>query len=610
MLQGRHVRTTMMVVASLLVAACSTGQSNSSESAPSTTGSPAPATTGETTEAAPDPTAASTGPERDETDEATDEVTGESSEQTQDLAWTACADVLGLECATLSVPLDHAARGSETIDLALARQPAGDPDARIGSLVFNPGGPGGSGIGFLEFARFSIPPDVADRFDIVSFDPRGVGASSAVDCDLVLDDGVTLVADDDRAGWDALVTSSQEQLATCTAQPGGLAPYIGTNNAARDLDLIRAALGDEQLTYVGFSYGTRLGATYAELFPDRVRALVLDGAVKPTTDFSELAPGQVAGFDRAFENFAAACDADPDCVLAALGPVADVTARVRADIAGAGSFPTADPDRVLTPGELDLGIVSALYSKDAWPFLAEALQLADTADDGSLFQVLTDSYFGREPDGTYANQQEANGLINCADDGARPDTDTVWKDADTVADASTYFAPVLRASTGCLGIDPAVDPLVIGPATGSAPILVIGTTGDPATPYEWAVEMAEALDSGVLYTVEGEGHTAYLSIECVTGVVDAYLIDLTVPDDGASCADDVGDDYFLPAGESDIDRIIAFFDCLVDQGLPIDPVTTADILADPSGERLFGDLDLADPDVGVALAACQALLPS
>ena len=599
----------------LLAAACSTGGGQSSgTTGPTATGASttAPATTDATDESGTDEDSAEepTTGTSDETSEATGDATAETTDEAavSGLSWTECADILGLECATLAVPLDHAALDGETIGLALARQPATDPDARIGSLVFNPGGPGGSGIDFLEFARFSIPPEVADRFDLVSFDPRGVGASAAVDCELELDDGVALVGDDDREAWDALLARSLAQLATCTAEPTGLAPYVGTNSAARDLDLIRAALGDAQLTYVGFSYGTRLGATYAELFPDRVRALVLDGAVKPTTDFSELAPGQGAGFDQAFENFASACDADADCRLQELGPTLDVVDRVRRDIAAAGSFATADPDRVLTPGELDLGIISALYSKDAWPYLAEAIELADDGD-GSLFQVLADSYFGRELDGTYANQQEANGLVNCADDDARPDPDQVWADADAVADGSTYFGAALRASTGCLGIDAAVDPLVIGPATGAAPILVIGTTGDPATPYGWAVEMAESLDSGVLYTVEGEGHTAYLSIECVTGVVDAYLIDLDVPAPGGSCADDVGDDYFLPAGESDIDRVVAFFDCLVDEGLPIEPVTTADVLADPTGERLFGDLDLTDPTVGVAIGACQSLLP-
>ena len=298
-----------------------------------------------------------------------------------------------------------------------------------------------------------------------------------LECDLMLDDNVPLVADDDRAAWDELLASNLVEQETCTAEPAELDQYVGTNNAARDLDLIRAALVDEQLSYVGFSYGTRLGATYAELYPERVRALVLDGAVKPTTDLAQLAAEQSGGFDAAFESFAAACDADADCLLQELGPTLDVVAGIRAEIAEAGSFPTDDPDRVLTPGELELGIIAALYSKEAWPFLAQAIYLADTTADGSLFQVLADGQLGRRLDGTYSNQTEANGFINCADDPSRPDADTTWGQTDALADVSRHFGDSVRAGTGCLGIDDAVDPLLLGPATGAAPILVIGTTG-------------------------------------------------------------------------------------------------------------------------------------
>ena len=338
---------------------------------------------------------------------------------------------------------------------------------------------------------------------------------------------------------------------------------------------------------------------------------MLDGAVKPTTDLAQLGADQGAGFDNAFENFAAACDADADCLLQELG--ADAR-RGRRDpeprSPETGSFGTDDPDRVLTPGELDLGIISALYSKDAWPFLAQAIYLADTGADGTLFQVLADNYLGRQLDGSYTNQTEANGFINCADDAARPDVETTWQDADAVADGSRHFGDALRASTGCLGIDDAVDPLVLGPATGAAPILVIGTTGDPATPYEWSVEMAESLDSGVLYSVDAEGHTAYTSIDCVADVVNTYLIDLEMPAEGGMCADDVDTDFFVPAGESDVDRIVAFFDCLIEQGLPLEPVSVAAVLADPTGEQLLGDLDFGDPDVVAAIGECQSLLPT
>lgn len=520
-----------------------------------------------------------------------------------------CADRAAFECATIQVPLDHADPDGATIPIALMRQPARTDD-RIGSVVFNPGGPGGSGLDFLELAVFGVPGEVADRFDLVSFDPRGVGASASVRCDLVRDDGVLLIADDDREAWDAALADQLDQIETCTTTPDGIGEYLGTNSAARDLDLIRDALGDELLTYVGFSYGTRLGATYAELFPDRIRALVLDGGVAPTTDFAALAADQGVGFDAALVAFAEACDTDADCLLQELGPTLDVVAGVRSEIREVGSFETDEPDRLLTPGELDLGIISALYSQAAWPFLAQAIYLADTVADGTLFQVLADLYLGRQPDGSYTNQVEAGAFVNCADDAARPPVDVVWEQTDVVADGSVYFGEALRGSFGCLGLPDPIDPLVLGPATGAPPILVIGTTGDPATPYEWSVQLAEFLDSAVLYTVEGEGHTAYTSIECVTDVVNAYLIDLVMPADGDSCVDDTDpDSVFVPAGESEVELVVAFFACLADNGADVPVVSVADVLRDPTGGTLLDGVDFGSPATIAAFGACQSLLP-
>jgi hypothetical protein len=339
--------------------------------------------------------------------------------------------------------------------------------------------------------------------------------------------------------------------------------------------------------------------------------LVLDGAVAPTTDFASLAADQGAGFDAAFVAFADACDADADCLLQELGPTLDVVAGVRAEIAEVGSFETDEPGRLLTPGELDLGIISALYSQAAWPYLAQAIYLADTQADGTLFQVLADLYLGRQIDGTYTNQVEAGSFINCADDADRPDVDAVWSAADAIAVGSEYFGDILRASFGCVGTPDPIDPLLLGPAEGAPPILVIGTTGDPATPYEWSVQLAEFLDSAVLYTVEGEGHTAYTSIACVTEVVNDYLIDLVVPGDGGSCVDDSDPDgVFLPVGESDVELVVTFFECLADNGADVPALSIADVLRDPSGETLLGGIDFGDPATIAAVGACQSLLPA
>ena len=529
------------------------------------------------------------------------------------LDWGGCDDVgpdvgVDLECATLAVPRDYDEPDGDTIDIALARVPATDPDERIGSLVFNPGGPGASGIEFLKSAALLVPEDVAARFDLVGFDPRGVGASTAVDCDIEIDDNIALLDEGDDEGWTALVDEAKSLPDNCPAATLDLAPLVGTNNAARDLDEIRAALGDDQLSYVGFSYGTRLGATYAELFPDKVRALVLDGGVKPTDDAAELDREQGAGFDKAFENFAEACEADDDCVLNEVGPVIDTYETLVADIAEAGSYTTDDSDRVLTPGELQLGVVSALYSKDAWPFLAEALRDAATDQNGTLLQVLGDSLVGREPDGSYNNEQEANQFINCADDPHRPDEATVREQADESAAGSKYFAEFLRASTGCIGTPDPIDPLVFGPADGAAPILVIGNSGDPATPYDWSVALADSLSSAVLFTVEAEGHTAFLTVECVEPVVTEYLIDLELPDAGDSCSDNATADFFPPAGESDAELIVALFDCLRENGADVPELTTADVLADPTGETIFGELDPTDPAFTAAALQCQDII--
>jgi pimeloyl-ACP methyl ester carboxylesterase len=547
-------------------------------------------------------------------DETAEEQTDDARGRAGTLAWSPCEDAgnaaVSLECATLQVPLDYSDPDGKQIDIAVARSAATGPAAdRVGSLVFNPGGPGASGIDLLGFIPLTMSPEILQRFDLVSFDPRGVGASTALTCDNDLDDEVTLLADGDDAGWQELVDDTATQLDTCTADTIALAPYVGTNNAARDVDLLREALGDEGLSYVGYSYGTRLGATYAELFPENVRALVLDAAVKPSSDSAELDREQGGGFDRALENFAAACDADIDCVLQELGPTLEVIDALETEIADVGSFPTEDPERVLTPGELNLGIAAALYSKESWPILAAALFTAETEQDGSLLQVLGDSLAGRQTDGTYDNSQVANGFINCADDPARPDVNEQRARADEAADLSIYFADFFRASTGCLGIEAATDPLVIGPAAGSAPIVVIGNTGDPATPYEGAQELAGSLDSAVLYTVEAEGHTAYGSIECVQGDIDAYLLELVVPANGSTCSDNADADFFVPEGESEIDQLLAFFNCARDEGADLPDISVADILGDPTLENVLGSIDLTDPSIALAFAACQEFIP-
>jgi pimeloyl-ACP methyl ester carboxylesterase len=543
-----------------------------------------------------------------------DENNADERETDTVLEWAPCPGSGGfgpaLDCATLAVPLDHSRPDGETIELALARSATADADERIGSLVLNPGGPGGSGIEFLQSAAIVMPPEISERFDLVSFDPRGVGASTSVECDVDFDDEIPLLPEGDDPGWQELVDEAEERPSTCTSDTLRIAALLGTNNAARDLDLVRAALGDERLSFVGFSYGTRLGATYAELFPDRVRALVLDGAVKPTTDSTEIAAEQAASLDRAFVRFADACDSDGDCAVAAIGPTLEVYSTLAAELDAGAVLPTDDADRVLTPGELRIAAIAALYSTQLWPVLAQGLADAALDGDGSLLQALTDSYLGRQPDGTYDGSQDAGFTINCADDAVRPPTEVVRAQSEEVATRSVWFDDLLRASTGCIGGPTPVDPLIVGPALGAAPILVIGTTGDPATPYDWSVELAETLASAELFTVESDGHTAFLSVPCVEDVVIDYVVDLEMPAPGASCANDTDDDVFPPPGEGEFGALIALFDCLRENGADIPELTVADLLADPTGETLLDAIDPTDPAFGLAVLACEDLIPS
>lgn len=516
------------------------------------------------------------------------------------LDWSDCD---GFECATLEVPLDYGQPDGERIEIAVIRSATSSSD-RIGSVVLNPGGPGGSGIDYLPIGVVTLPPEVQSRFDLVSFDPRGVGASTSIDCDLDFDDNITLIEPGDDPAWEALVALEEADLTDCDG--GAIAPYVGTNNAARDLDVLRAALGDEQLTYIGYSYGTRLGAVYAELFPENVRALVLDAAVLPDSDLNALERAQAAGFDLAFQNFASACDGDPDCLLADIGPTIEVIETLEAELSEVESFPV-DGGRKLTAAEFKLAIVAALYSVESWPILVEGLFVADTLGDGTILQFLADSFLDRQPDGSYSNQSEANRFINCADDPSRATLDETRAAVTESGRQSEYFGEVFWSSVGCFFTPDPIDPLRIGPAEGAPPILVIGNTGDPATPYEWSVELADTLESGVLYTVEAEGHTAYGTFDCLEDDVNAYLVDLTIPET-RECSANADTDFFPPSGESQIDLIIGFFDCLIDEGLDIAPVTTADILADPTGESLFADVDTNDPATAGAILACQSFL--
>ena len=467
---------------------------------------------------------------------------GQSLEQlyAQQVAWEQCD---AYECATVQAPLDWDAPETGTINLALRRSVAnGSADQRIGSLLINPGGPGASGVGFLDYAVSAmIGKTVTEVYDIVAFDPRGVGQSSAVDCgdDATVDAYLTAeVPLEDQADVEAARETARAFGEGCLAATGPLLGEVDTVSAVRDMDLLRAVLGDEQLNFAGFSYGTFLGATYAGLYPENVGRMLLDGALDPSMSNDDLLVGQAMGFENALRAYVADCQAGSDCPLT--GDVESGMEQVAALVDRIEAKPMDGGGGTLVNSTLAFyGIIRALYDDASWPFLTTALTEAIRSNTASTLLQLAYSYLDRTPDGAYlSNAMIAFTAINCLD------YPMPARDYDEMVD----FAEEMRAVAPTFGSDFA---MAIGceswpfqstaerapiAAPGAAPILVVGTTGDPATPYKWSVALAEQLESGTLLTWEGEGHTAYgRSNDCVARAVEGYLVDGTVPEDGLTC---------------------------------------------------------------------------
>ncbi|MET9467208.1 alpha/beta hydrolase [Streptomyces sp. NPDC006544] len=462
----------------------------------------------------------------------------------QKLSWRACG-VPGFDCTTMKAPLDYEHPESGDIDIAVARRKATAPGKRLGSLVVNPGGPGGSGIGYLQsYAGIGYPAQVRAAYDMVSFDPRGVDRSSPVECltGPAMDKYTQVDQTPDSAAEQAqLVAAFKEFAAACQARSQRILPHVSTVDAARDMDVLRAALGDEKLSYVGASYGTFLGATYAELFPGRTGRLVLDGAMDPSRPALELNRDQTEGFETAFRAFAADCAKQPDCPLGQGNPDA-VAERLKEFFRKVDAQPVPTTDRArpaLGESLATTGVIAALYDENAWPQLREALAAAINDDDGNGLLALADSYYERGPDGKYANLMSANAAVNCLDQPPAFDgPGAVDKALPSFTKASPVFGPGLAwASLNCTYWPAkATGTAAALHAKGAPPIVVVGTTRDPATPYKWAQALAGQLDSGVLLTYDGDGHTAYgRGSECIDSAINRYLLEGTPPQDGKKC---------------------------------------------------------------------------
>ncbi|GHA60793.1 proteinase [Streptomyces tendae] len=465
----------------------------------------------------------------------------------QKLAWRDCG-VPGFQCATMKAPLDYAKPGEGDVRLAVARKKATGPGKRLGSLLVNPGGPGGSAIGYLQqYAGIGYPAKVRAQYDMVAVDPRGVARSEPVEC---LDgpemDAYTQtdVTPDDAGETDELVDAYKEFAEGCGADAPKLLRHVSTVEAARDMDVLRAVLGDEKLTYVGASYGTFLGATYAGLFPDRTGRLVLDGAMDPSLPARRLNLEQTEGFETAFQSFAKDCVRQPDCPLGDKNTAPDqVGKNLKSffDDLDAKPLPAGDADgRKLTESLATTGVIAAMYDEGAWQQLRESLTSAIKEKDGAGLLILSDSYYEREADGGYSNLMFANAAVNCLDlPAAFSSPDEVRDALPEFEKASPVFGEGLAwSSLNCAywPVKPTGEPHRIE-AAGATPIVVVGTTRDPATPYRWAEALSAQLASGRLLTYEGDGHTAYgRGSTCIDSAINTYLLRGTAPEDGKRCS--------------------------------------------------------------------------
>jgi pimeloyl-ACP methyl ester carboxylesterase len=452
---------------------------------------------------------------------------------TQRLVWRSCDRTF--QCTTLTVPLNYSKPKGRTLHVAVIRQLSSG--SHEGSLIINPGGPGASGVTFEEEAASAFS-QLTEHYDLVSFDPRGVGQSDPIRCltSAQLDAYINVnPVPTDAAQHSQLVAEAKLFANACFKRNGNFLEHVGTIEQARDMDVLRAALGDQKLTYYGGSYGTYLGAMYAQLFPTHIRAMVLDGALNPDEPGTQENLVQAKGFQTDLEDFLAACVQSGSC------PLGSTDAAAQAGLETLKADLTAHPENVngreLGAGEFFEGLASGLYTPTDWPQLWTSLGNAMKGSGADLL-LFADQLTERNSNGSYTNLIESNMAINCIDRPWPRSVAVYDRDANAFAQVAPDFGAAIEyGSLPCaFWRVPPVGPVGPVTATGAPPILVIGTTRDPATPYVWAQALAKQLTSGVLLTFVGDGHTAYLRHDpCVDAVVKNYIDDLTTPPVGTRC---------------------------------------------------------------------------
>jgi pimeloyl-ACP methyl ester carboxylesterase len=453
------------------------------------------------------------------------------------IVWSACDGSTNtkVECGNIEVPFDYADPEQGSFVLYVKKHNAASPADRIGSMMVNPGGPGFGGSSLADDARYYFSQDLIDRFDIIAWDPRGTGESTpAVNCVDTFDEYFGLDSPPETPDEkQALIDASQAFNDKCAENSGTILPYISTQASAQDINSLRLALGEEKVSFFGFSYGSELGTTWATMFPETVRAIVVDGAVDPNASSTEEGMNQAKGFEGQLATFLKQCSEKTTCAFHNGGKAEAAFDKLVLDI-DATPLEVSKDRTPVTQGVLFTAVAQAMYSDYYWPQLSEALSAAQGGDGKGILQ-LYDDYYQRKEDGTYGNELEAFLAISCLDDPGATSTDEVDSHIEDFIAAAPRLGGNFAYGYSCALWPVKQADKVNITGKGAGPIVVVGTTGDPATPLDSTRKMALGLEQGILIVVEANQHTGYGANNCVVKAVDDYLIKLIVPANETTC---------------------------------------------------------------------------